>query len=76
MNKNEISLFTWGPLLFCQQRLKNWELRERKKARDYAKDMEREDERRRETVRGRYICSAPIDLLRVFYLFTFLSPCR
>lgn len=34
------------------QRLKNWELRERKKARDYAKDSEREDERRREMVRG------------------------
>uniref|UniRef100_H3C607 RNA binding motif protein 25b n=1 Tax=Tetraodon nigroviridis TaxID=99883 RepID=H3C607_TETNG len=34
-----------------QERLKNWELRERKKARDYAKDSEREDERRRETVK-------------------------
>lgn len=33
------------------QRLKNWELRERKKARDYAKDSEREAERRREMVR-------------------------
>lgn len=41
----------------CPQRLKNWELRERKKARDYAKDMEREGERRRETVRGRLVCS-------------------
>lgn len=37
------------------QRLKNWELRERKKARDYAKDSEREDERRREMVRGHQI---------------------
>lgn len=32
------------------KRLKNWEIRERKKSRDYSKDMEREDERRRETV--------------------------
>ncbi|XP_012679210.1 RNA-binding protein 25 isoform X2 [Clupea harengus] len=31
-----------------QERLKNWEIRERKKARDYSKDAEREDERRRE----------------------------
>ncbi|XP_019953118.2 RNA-binding protein 25b [Paralichthys olivaceus] len=34
-----------------QERLKNWELRERKKARDYAKETEREDERRREMVK-------------------------
>ncbi|XP_032440509.1 RNA-binding protein 25b isoform X1 [Xiphophorus hellerii] len=34
-----------------QERLKNWELRERKKARDYAKESEREDERRREMVK-------------------------
>ncbi|KAM8831924.1 RNA-binding protein 25b [Spinachia spinachia] len=34
-----------------QERLKNWELRERKKARDYAKEAEREDERRREMVK-------------------------
>lgn len=32
------------------KRLKNWEIRERKKARDYSKEMEREDERRREMV--------------------------
>ncbi|XP_028293319.1 RNA-binding protein 25 isoform X2 [Gouania willdenowi] len=31
-----------------QERLKNWEIRERKKCRDYSKDAEREDERRRE----------------------------
>lgn len=46
--------------LFCcwcaQQRLKNWELRERKKARDYAKESERDDERRRETVRKIHFC--------------------
>lgn len=40
------------------QRLKNWELRERKKARDYAKDSEREDERRREMVRRHKINSS------------------
>ncbi|XP_028840333.1 RNA-binding protein 25b [Denticeps clupeoides] len=34
-----------------QERLKNWEIRERKKARDYAKDTEREEERRRETAK-------------------------
>lgn len=34
------------------KRLKNWEIRERKKFRDYSKDAEREDERRRETVSG------------------------
>ncbi|XP_012724497.2 RNA-binding protein 25b isoform X3 [Fundulus heteroclitus] len=34
-----------------QERLKNWELRERKRARDYAKEAERDDERRRETVK-------------------------
>ncbi|KAF3850050.1 hypothetical protein F7725_019769 [Dissostichus mawsoni] len=34
-----------------QERLKNWELRERKKARDYAKEAERDDERRREMVK-------------------------
>ncbi|KAM6906412.1 RNA-binding protein 25b isoform 2-T2 [Lycodopsis pacificus] len=34
-----------------QERLKNWELRERKKARDYGKEAEREDERRREMVK-------------------------
>lgn len=34
------------------KRLKNWEIRERKKFRDYSKDAEREDERRRETVNG------------------------
>ncbi|XP_034435590.1 RNA-binding protein 25b isoform X1 [Hippoglossus hippoglossus] len=34
-----------------QERLKNWELRERKKARDYAKETEREDERRREMMK-------------------------
>ncbi|TKS87112.1 RNA-binding protein 25 [Collichthys lucidus] len=34
-----------------QERLKNWEIRERKKARDYSKETEREDERRREMVK-------------------------
>uniref|UniRef100_A0A3Q0SPH7 RNA binding motif protein 25 n=1 Tax=Amphilophus citrinellus TaxID=61819 RepID=A0A3Q0SPH7_AMPCI len=34
-----------------QERLKNWEVRERKKARDYSKDAEREDERRREMMK-------------------------
>ncbi|XP_045579710.1 RNA-binding protein 25 isoform X3 [Salmo salar] len=33
-----------------QERLKNWEMRERKKARDYDKENQREDERRREMV--------------------------
>lgn len=56
-----LCLMFWNLLVFaCDlhdtvltlQRLKNWELRERKKARDYAKDTEREDERRREMVRG------------------------
>nr|XP_009305706.1 RNA-binding protein 25 isoform X2 [Danio rerio] len=31
-----------------QERLKNWEIRERKKSRDYSKETEREDERQRE----------------------------
>ncbi|KAK6297743.1 hypothetical protein J4Q44_G00323260 [Coregonus suidteri] len=31
-----------------QERLKNWEIRERKKARDYSKESDREEERRRE----------------------------
>lgn len=52
--------------LFCcwcaQQRLKNWELRERKKARDYAKESERDDERRRETVRKIYFCFCLVQL--------------
>lgn len=43
-----LKVFLWSCFL---QRLKNWELRERKKSRDYAKDTEREDERRREMVR-------------------------
>ncbi|MBN3298822.1 RBM25 protein, partial [Amia calva] len=34
-----------------QERLKNWEIRERKKAREYAKESEREEERRRETAK-------------------------
>ncbi|XP_028677345.1 RNA-binding protein 25b isoform X2 [Erpetoichthys calabaricus] len=34
-----------------QERLKNWEIRERKKAREYAKEAEREEERRRETTK-------------------------
>ncbi|XP_041132606.1 RNA-binding protein 25-like isoform X1 [Polyodon spathula] len=34
-----------------QERLKNWEIRERKKAREYAKEAEREEERRRETAK-------------------------
>ncbi|XP_056151679.1 RNA-binding protein 25 [Lampris incognitus] len=34
-----------------QERLKNWEIRERKKARDYSKDTEREDEKRREMMK-------------------------
>lgn len=33
------------------QRLKNWEIRERKKSREYEKEAEREEERRREMVR-------------------------
>lgn len=32
------------------KRLKNWEIRERKKSRDYSKDAERDDDRRREVV--------------------------
>lgn len=38
-----------------RQRLKNWELRERKKARDYSKEMEREEERRREMVKQLFL---------------------
>ncbi|KAJ0008734.1 hypothetical protein NQD34_016150 [Periophthalmus magnuspinnatus] len=34
-----------------QERLKNWEIREKKKERDYEKEMEREKERRRERVK-------------------------
>uniref|UniRef100_A0A8C6KZM2 RNA binding motif protein 25 n=1 Tax=Nothobranchius furzeri TaxID=105023 RepID=A0A8C6KZM2_NOTFU len=34
-----------------QERLKNWEIRERKKTRDYSKETEREDERRREMMK-------------------------
>ncbi|XP_013885035.1 RNA-binding protein 25 [Austrofundulus limnaeus] len=34
-----------------QERLKNWEIREKKKARDYSKDTEREEERRREMMK-------------------------
>uniref|UniRef100_A0A3P9NVQ7 RNA binding motif protein 25 n=1 Tax=Poecilia reticulata TaxID=8081 RepID=A0A3P9NVQ7_POERE len=34
-----------------QERLKNWEIRERKKAREYNKENEREDERRREMMK-------------------------
>ncbi|XP_024911253.1 RNA-binding protein 25 isoform X2 [Cynoglossus semilaevis] len=34
-----------------QERLKNWEIRERKKSRDYSKEMERDDERRREMMK-------------------------
>lgn len=44
---------SWRSSSLCFQtlkRLKNWEIRERKKFRDYSKDAEREDERRRETV--------------------------
>lgn len=48
-------------MLLWPQRLKNWELRERKKARDYAKESEREDERRREMVRAHW---APTDVYR------------
>lgn len=41
---------------YCrQQRLKNWELRERKKARDYSKETEREEERRREMVKQLFL---------------------
>lgn len=36
------------------QRLKNWEIRERKKSRDYEKETEREEERRREMVSVTY----------------------
>ncbi|NP_001116349.1 RNA binding motif protein 25 S homeolog [Xenopus laevis] len=34
-----------------QERLKNWEIRERKKTREYEKDAEREEERRRDTTK-------------------------
>lgn len=34
-----------------QERLKNWEIREKKKARDYEKEMERDKERRRERIK-------------------------
>uniref|UniRef100_A0A7N8YCA2 RNA binding motif protein 25a n=1 Tax=Mastacembelus armatus TaxID=205130 RepID=A0A7N8YCA2_9TELE len=34
-----------------QERLKNWEIRERKKSRDYNKETERDDERRREMMK-------------------------
>uniref|UniRef100_A0A3Q3AXQ5 RNA binding motif protein 25 n=1 Tax=Kryptolebias marmoratus TaxID=37003 RepID=A0A3Q3AXQ5_KRYMA len=34
-----------------QERLKNWEIREKKKAREYSKETEREDERRREMMK-------------------------
>ncbi|XP_041667868.1 RNA-binding protein 25 isoform X2 [Cheilinus undulatus] len=34
-----------------QERLKNWEIRERKRGRDYSKDTERDDERRREMMK-------------------------
>lgn len=37
-------------VVFLVKRLKNWEIRERKKAREYNKENEREDERRREMV--------------------------
>lgn len=39
--------FFFLPIL---KRLKNWEIRERKKSRDYSKDAERDDDRRREVV--------------------------
>lgn len=45
MHKTAIIIFN----VFLK-RLKNWEIRERKKARDYSKEAEREDERRREMV--------------------------
>lgn len=35
---------------FILKRLKNWEIRERKKSRDYSKDAERDEDRRREVV--------------------------
>lgn len=41
-----------GKQIIWFQRLKNWEIRERKKAREYEKEAEREEERRREMVRG------------------------
>lgn len=52
-----IGCFDWLFISFtvAQQRLKNWELRERKKARDYSKEIEREEERRREMVKQ--LCS-------------------
>lgn len=37
--------------LCFSQRLKNWEIRERKKARDYSKEAEREEEKHREMVK-------------------------
>ena len=36
--------------LFCLQRLKNWEARERKKTREYEKEREKEEERKAEEV--------------------------
>lgn len=46
----------WICLMFglLIQRLKNWEIRERKKSRDYEKETEREEERRREMVSVTY----------------------
>lgn len=44
-------------LFFFLKRLKNWEIRERKKARDYSKETEREDERRREMVNAHHTIS-------------------
>lgn len=58
-------------ILYLSQRLKNWELRERKKARDYAKDTEREDERRREMVRGLGGVQLNFELL-VYTLFMYM----
>ena len=44
------------------QRLKNWEIRERKKARDYSKETERDEERRKETVSTRRISAVGLNL--------------
>lgn len=59
-----VFVFVWDNLalvvyttLYLRQRLKNWELRERKKARDNAKESERDDERRREMVRSHWMAT-------------------
>ena len=48
------------PVWLPPQRLKNWEIRERKKARDYSKETERDEERRKETVSTRPFENLPL----------------